>query len=151
MIVTDGKGHHVTGLKASDFHIFEDDVEQQVASFATATAASASLEVTPATPRPGLPSASEAATPASTVHTFVICVDALHSAFADSVRTREALARLFEKEKAGGAQYVLLSIGRQLRVLQAATGDPAAVLPSFATLSSSPLSVEAMPRPCGLN
>ena len=128
VIVTDGKGHHVTGLKESDFHIFEDDVEQEVASFATATAPSASLEVASATRQPGLPSASPVAAPASTAHTFVICVDALHSAFADSVRTREALTRLFEKEKASGAQYVLLSIGRQLRVLQAATGDPAAVL-----------------------
>ncbi len=58
----------------------------------------------------------------------MICVDALHSAFASSARTREALTRLFEKEKATADRYVLLSIGRQLQVLQTATSDPAAIL-----------------------
>ena len=67
----------------------------------------------------------------STGHTFVLCIDALHTALANSSRTREALTRLFEKEKSDGAQYVLLSIGPQLRVLQTATGDPAAVLSSL--------------------
>ena len=40
---------------------------------------------------------------------------------------RDALAKLFEKEKSDGAQYVLMSIGPQLRVLQTATRDPGAV------------------------
>lgn len=129
VIVTDSKGHHVTGLKASDFHIFEDDVEQAVAAFSTDAVPSAATMVTsidrqadhsPAPP-PESPSP-------STGHTFVICIDALHSAFPNSVRTREALEHLFEKEKPTGATYVLLSIGRQLRVLQTATGDPAAIL-----------------------
>src|ERR1700753_269682 len=59
---------------------------------------------------------------------FVICIDALNSAFTSSTRTRDALMNLFEKEKPGEASYVLLSIGRQLQVLQTATSDPAAIL-----------------------
>jgi hypothetical protein len=42
VIVTDGKGHHITGLKASDFHILEDGVAQEIAAFSTDTAPSSS-------------------------------------------------------------------------------------------------------------
>ncbi|HYW48881.1 MAG TPA: VWA domain-containing protein [Bryobacteraceae bacterium] len=128
VIVTDGKGHHVTGLKASDFHILEDDAAQEIAAFSTDTSPSPAAVAAPVARRAEPPPASAAAAPQPAGHTFVICVDALHSAFANSVRTREALTRLFEKEKPTGAQYVLLSIGRQLQVFETATSDPAAVL-----------------------
>ena len=128
VIVTDSKGHHATGLKASDFQILEDGVPQEIAAFSTDTSASASAEIA------SVPRASKqlpAVEVGSTGHTFVICIDALHTALVNSSRTREALTRLFEKEKSDGAQYVLLSIGPQLRVLQTATRDPAAVLSSL--------------------
>jgi len=32
--VTDNKGHYVNGLKPTDFHIFEDGIQQQIATFA---------------------------------------------------------------------------------------------------------------------
>ncbi len=123
VIVTDAKGHPVNGLKASDFHLFEDQVEQPIASF-TAAASAAPEAVAAAGERPVVSNSTTTAPD----HTFVICIDALHSAFADSARTRDALTHLFEKEKAAGSKYVLLSIGRQLRVLQSATTDPAAIL-----------------------
>jgi VWFA-related protein len=47
---------------------------------------------------------------------------------ADSARAREALTRLFGSEKAAGAQFVIVGIGRQLQVLRTATGDPAVVM-----------------------
>jgi VWFA-related protein len=130
VVVTDSKGHHVTGLKASNFRILEDGVPQEIAAFSTDTSAVASAEVA------SVAGASKQ-TPAlaveagSTGHTFVICVDALHTAAVNSSRTRDALTRLFEKEKSDGAQYVVLSIGPQLRMLQTATRDPAAVLASL--------------------
>src|SRR5579872_4681072 len=40
VIVTDSKGHHVTGLKASDFRILEDGEPQQVVAFSADAAAS---------------------------------------------------------------------------------------------------------------
>jgi len=40
VVVTDKKGHHVGGLHASDFHIFEDGVPQEIASFSSDTAGS---------------------------------------------------------------------------------------------------------------
>ncbi len=127
VIVTDSKGHHVTGLKASDFHILEDGVPQEIAAFSTDTSALASAEAG-LVGGPSRQPATQAVGAGSSGHTFVICVDALHTAAANSSRMRDALARLFEKEKSDGAQYVLMSIGPQLRVLQTATRDPAAVL-----------------------
>ena len=117
VVVTDKNGHHVGGLHASDFQIFEDGVRQEIASFSSDTAGSvddlgALSKLLQAGPR----------------HTFVICIDTLHASPANAVRTRQALENLFEKEKSGGAQYVLIGIGRQLQVLQAATDNPLAIL-----------------------
>jgi VWFA-related protein len=133
VIVTDGKGHHVTGLKRSDFHVFEDGVDQEIAAFSTDTNPSVNgVTGSGAGPVASPGAATQPSTAAPTAQpngrTFVICLDALHSAFASSTRTREALTRLFEKEKSAGTQYVLLSIGRQLQVLQTATSDSAAIL-----------------------
>src|SRR5271165_107526 len=134
VVVTDSKGHHVTGLKASDFQILEDGVLQEIAAFSTGIALTdATLGAAPvepsaaeAAPRTAMPAVHHPAT-----STFVVCVDAVHSAFVNSARTRETLTRLFEKEKDTGARYVLMSIGRQIRVLQTATADPAAVVSSL--------------------
>jgi VWFA-related protein len=142
VIVTDKKGHHVTGLKPSDFHIEEDGIAQEISAFSTDTAPSASrlLAVADRGAESNAPAAPAgvSASPGSPAlgHTFVICIDTLHTAMADSSRTREALMHLFEKEKPAGAQYVMVAIGRQLRVLRTATGDPATVL---ATLHSPAL------------
>ncbi|HEY2016571.1 MAG TPA: VWA domain-containing protein [Bryobacteraceae bacterium] len=128
VIVTDSKGHHVTGLKASDFRVLEDGVSQDIAAFSANTAPTAGALLS-ATESASAGSAAQTppATPKSLPHTFVICVDAMHSASANTARVREALAQFFQKEKATEAQYVLLSIGRQVQVLQTATSDPAAV------------------------
>lgn len=103
VVVTDKKGHYASGLQAADFQIFEDGVRQEIASF------------------------SSSAQPAAR-HTFVICIDTLHTSASGAVRVKEALENLLEKEKPGEAQYVLIGLGRQLQVLQPATSNPAAVL-----------------------
>lgn len=118
VIVTDKKGHHVTGLRASDFQIFEDGVRQDIASFASDT--SGSLD--------DVASLSKAPTHTGPRHTFVICVDTLHVSSASTLQVREALENLLQKEKPGDAQYVLIGIGSQLQVLQPATTDPLAIL-----------------------
>jgi VWFA-related protein len=102
--VTDKKGHHVSGLRAADFELLEDGVAQEIASV--------SSDVGAWGPR----------------HTFVICLDLLHTSASDAARMRQALESLFEKEKASDAQYVLLGIGLQLQVLQAATSNPLEIL-----------------------
>jgi len=119
VVVTDKKGHHVSGLKASDFHISEDGVQQEIAAFSSDKVGSVDDMV--ALAKPG------AASPGPR-HTFVICIDTLHASPANAARTRQALENLFETEKPAGAQYVLIGIGRQLQVLQPATTNPLEIL-----------------------
>jgi VWFA-related protein len=108
----------VGGLKSSDFKIFEDGIEQDLAYFSSDSAASvddvSTLAKAPARTGPR--------------HSFVICIDALHTSAASIARIRGALENLFEKEKSSDSQYVLISIGRQLQVLQPATMNPLAIL-----------------------
>lgn len=123
VVVTDRKGHHVGGLRASDFHIFEDGVEQKIASFSTDLAASvADLGALSHT------AADTAGGQTGPRRTFVICIDTLHASPSSAGRIRQALESLFEKEKPGDAQYVLIGIGRRLEVLVPATPNPLALL-----------------------
>jgi VWFA-related protein len=151
VVVTDRKGHHVSGLHASDFRIFEDGVPQEIAAFSSDTAGS--VDDIGALSRPVAGGAAPAHS--GPRHTFVICIDTLHTSPANAARMRDALESLFEKEKSAGAQndaqYVLIGIGRQLQVLQPATTNPLAILlklraPAFqsamAGLDSSALSAQ---------
>lgn len=120
VVVTDTKGHSITGLRASDFHIAEDGVPQDIAAFLReiAPAAVASpADSAPASP-PGL-----AVSTTTPKQMWVICFDALHTSFANFVRAREATDKVLATRPRAGDQFVLLSIGRQLRVLQPATSD----------------------------
>jgi VWFA-related protein len=120
VVVTDKKGHHVSGLKASDFQVFEDGVRQEIAAFSSDKAGSVDDIV----------ALSKSAAPATSGprHTFVICIDTLHASPDNAARTRQVLENLFEAEKPAGAQYVLIGIGRQLQVLQPATANPLEIL-----------------------
>ena len=118
VVVTDKKGHHVSGLRASDFRILEDGVPQDIASFSSDTAGSVD----------DVAALSKASSTTGPRHTFVICIDTLHAAPSNAAHLRAALENLFENEKPGEAQYVLIGIGRQLQVLQPATTNPLAIL-----------------------
>ncbi len=122
VVVTDKKGHHVGGLRASDFKIFEDGIEQQIASFSSDTTNSVD----------DIAALSKPASAAAPRHTYVICIDTLHASSSSAAHIRQALENLFEKEKAtasqNDSQYVLIGIGRQLQVFEAATTSPIAVL-----------------------
>lgn len=124
VVVTDKKGHHVTGLHASDFRIFEDGVQQTIASFSSDDATSADDIGALSKPASGVPAPKQA----GARHTYVICIDKLHTSAASAARIRDALEKLFDKEKPADVQYVLVGIGGQLQVLQAATTNPLAIL-----------------------
>ncbi len=124
VVVTDKKGHHVTGLHASSFRIFEDGVQQTIASFSSDAAGPVDDIAALSKPVSGVP-APKSAGPR---RTYVVCLDELHTSAASAARVRDALEKLFDKEKPGDAQYVLVGIGGQLQVLQAATANPLAIL-----------------------
>ncbi len=118
VVVTDKKGHHVSGLRASDFQVFEDGVRQDIAAFSSDIGG----------PVDDIRSAGTPPQRTGPRHTFVICIDLLHASPASATRIREALENLFDKEKPSDAQYVLIGIGRQLQVLQPATANPLELL-----------------------
>ncbi len=125
VVVTDRKGHHAAGLKASDFHIFEDGVQQDIVAFGTETSGM-TVEADTLSAGAGPQTANGATKPPG--RTYILCFDTLHSTFANFGRVRDALETLFRKERDTGAQFVLIDLGRQLRVIQTATPDPAKIL-----------------------
>ena len=132
VVVTDKKGHHVTGLKATDFQVLEDGVRQQVVAFSTeAEGASQLLQPEPAeaAPQP-LPSAPEAPTKAEPAprRTYLMCVDTLNSAFTNFSNVRSALQKLFKQERSADSQYAIVALGRQATIIQNLSREPAALL-----------------------
>ncbi|MGA2597827.1 MAG: VWA domain-containing protein [Bryobacteraceae bacterium] len=134
VIVTDRDGHHVTGLTRADFRVFEDGVEQKISGFSVenagtgvlAAATDAAVEPSGASlPTPVQPAAPK---PAPVRRTYVICIDSLHSGFANLVTVRQALLKLFHAEQPGDAQYIMLAIGTTTQLLQNTTTDPEKVL-----------------------
>jgi VWFA-related protein len=131
VVVTDKQGNHVTGLTQSDFKVFEDGVEQKI----TALSSERADIVAPATPassnaEPGGPDPAVAGSPKPLAarHTYVICLDMMHTSFANSVYVRGALQKLFQQEQAGDSRYVVMALGKSLEVIQPPASDPAKVL-----------------------
>ncbi len=130
VVVTDQKGHHVTDLKPSDFKVFEDGIPEDIVAFRTA-ANLTRLEVAKAASVPN-GSGTEQTQPSGTQsgaarRTYLICVDSLHSAFPNINRVREAISKVLKREEGGDSQYALMTLGRELRVVQNYTQDPSAI------------------------
>ncbi|HLN01029.1 MAG TPA: VWA domain-containing protein [Bryobacteraceae bacterium] len=131
VVVTDKQGHHVTGLAQTDFKVFEDGVEQKITAFSSERAdvtTPAAPAISKAEPVQPTPAAVESPKPLPARHTYVICLDTVHTSFADSVHVRGALQKLFQQEEAGDSRYVVIALGRSMELIQDATSDPAKVL-----------------------
>jgi VWFA-related protein len=131
VVVTDKQGHHATGLKQADFQVFEDGVEQKISGFSVENAGVASpAPVAPVVSESpaAAPAAAAVAAPPPIRRTYLICIDALHTEFANLVHIRESLVKLFRTEQAGDARYVVISVGANTLVVQDATSDPTTVL-----------------------
>ena len=130
VVVRDKKGHHVSGLTEADFHVFEDGVEQKISGFSVENAGVA-VPAPPAAPEPSPGIAAPAAAapkPVPIRRTYLICIDALHTQFANLMHIRQALSKLFQTEQAGDAQYLIVSVGTSMQVIENSTTDPASVL-----------------------
>ncbi len=156
VIVTDQKGHFVRDLKARDFQVFEDGVEQKLAAFATQGNAAPELIPSDAGPGPrvaALPPSKNMSplplTEETSIHakmrgrpvalpppngesppryTYLIVLDTLNSSFANFGQLREALKKLFKEEHGSDSQYALVALGRKTLVVQNMTRDPKVVL-----------------------
>jgi len=153
VVVTDKDGHHVTGLTAADFKVFEDGVEQRISGFSVETEGvpgSASKTAPAAESGPVMASAAPAPVRPPVRRTYLVCIDSLHAEFSNLVHMREALKKLFASEPAGDARYVVIAVGRGTEMVQEATTDPAVVLQAIEQkrfqklyLSSSKSSLQA--------
>lgn len=128
VVVTDKEGHHATGLVQSDFKVFEDGVEQTITSFTSERSDVSSQAALPPEPVHGGSRAAGPEKPLATRLTYVICLDMLHSVFSNFVYVRRALEKLFQQEQAGDSQYLVIALGRGIKVVQPGTSSPAKVL-----------------------
>jgi VWFA-related protein len=138
VIVTDSHGRRIYGLKESDFQVFEDGTPERIVSFRAEKSPEASL--------PGDPVAA-ASTPTGAadvpLRTYLIIVDTLHTSFANFAQAQKALGKFFKTEPPGDAQYVLVTIRREVRVMQDSTRDPAAILATLRAKSFSKVFLES--------
>jgi len=136
-VVTDGKGHPVSGLEKSDFAVFEDEIPQRIVAFRKTY--DSSLETTDLAAVSHAAGGSAAVVPPSKVgpdsptRTYLVCVDTLHSSFANSIQVRRALTKFFQKEHDENGQYALMKLSRQIEVIQDSTRDPSLVLAALAS------------------
>ena len=130
VVVTDKDGHHLNGLKQSDFRIFEDGVEQKITGFSVESAAlpATAAAAPPATPAPAAASPSTATAHVAIHRTYMVLLDTLHMAFNDFTAARDALVKLFRQEHSEDSQYVVVAIGASAQVVLNITSDTSAVL-----------------------
>lgn len=141
VVVTDGHGHHVLNLKASDFQILEDGKPQRIVALSTESSAGVPFSMDQAAAAKAVQVAPRGAD--SPRSTYLILVDTLHSSFANFGRVREALGKFFEKEQATDAQYAVMALGRQLKVVQDSTRDVREALAAVRTSRFSNLILDS--------
>jgi VWFA-related protein len=128
VVVADAKGHRVANLHAEDFELQEDGATQKILSFsAGAEPVSAELQVPVGRSKTANPNG-PAAESSTVRQTYAICVDTLHSSFANFPPVRKALESFFEHEQRTDSEYWLISLGKKPEVLQYPTPDPKAIL-----------------------
>lgn len=135
VVVTYKDGHHVFGLTKSDFHVFEDGVEQKITAFAsersdTPEGESPDVPEVPAGHGPSVSAAPASAAPRIS-HSYLICLDLLHASFGNFVYVRDALEKLFRQERPGNSEYAVIAVGESTEIIQNVTTNPGDVLESL--------------------
>jgi VWFA-related protein len=127
VVVTDGKGHHVAGLKAGDFRIFEDATEQQIVSIGTEVA-EPPIARSP-TPSPNGPlgkherSQIQPDSPSRIRRTYFVVLDTLFMTFQSTNHVQKGLEGLFQSEQSTQSIYALATLDRDIRFIQSPTGE----------------------------
>jgi VWFA-related protein len=129
VVVTDQAGHSVSGLKQSDFRVFENGAEQKVTSFSVESSGSSEgLTETAAVPAHHSLRENGPAENSNVRRTYLIVVDTLHTSFTDFEAVRQALAKLFEREASPDSQYVMIALGTSPEIVHNVTTDAPAIL-----------------------
>ena len=115
VIVTDRKGHFITGLKVNDFRVFEDGVEQKLAAFYTHQNGAAELFPADTTTEPSAGGPAGLSPPSGNSlprHTYLIALDARNSSFGNYTQVRDALKKLFQEEQRHSERPAPIAGGR---------------------------------------
>src|SRR5262249_87182 len=129
IVVRDARGHHVSGLKSSDFQVFEDGKPERIVGFGVETMAPAPARIAQGANavqvgQSRAKASNNAPKSKDPLATYLIIVDTVHSSFANFTRVRGALSKFLEKERSTDAQYALIALGRELQLVQDSTRDP---------------------------
>jgi VWFA-related protein len=122
VVVTDKSGHYATDLKRTDFTVFEDGVPQKIVAFSRSPVTISRTKSQPA----AAPATKRRETPPK--HTYLICLDMLHSSQSGFNQIHSALKKFFAQEQPGDSQYAMFTLGSTLHPVLDSTRDPAAVL-----------------------
>lgn len=127
VVVVDKKRHYVRGLQASAFSVFEDGRPQKIVAFQGPASNQSSVDI-----RLTMGSRNAAEKPPSRSvaprRTYLVCIDTLHSSIGNFSGARKALVKFFRREHDDEAQYVLISLGRDVQVIQDSTREPSTIL-----------------------
>jgi len=135
VVVTDKRGLPIHGLAASDFHIFENGVEQRIASFEEHTGSAGWMP----SPEAALPpdTYSNATLGNAKYPLFVILLDSLNTAMSDQSFAQEELLKLVERLPRG-SRVAVFRLGNGLSMLQGFTEDAAELLATIKSKKTSP-------------
>ena len=127
VVVTDGKGHPVTGLKSTDFTLYEDGTEQKVSSFtehAPADAAAAAKMLVAAKLPPDVFTNMRPAGNGSS--STVILMDALDTSLQAQMVLRQQVIE-YMKTVQPGTQMAIFQLDMSMHMIQGMTADPDAL------------------------
>jgi VWFA-related protein len=135
VVVTDKRGMPIHGLTAIDFHVFENGVEQQIASFEEHTGSAGWMP----TPQGGLPpdTYTNATSASAKYPLFVILLDSLNTAMSDQSFAQEELLKLVEGLP-NGSRVAVFRLGDGLSMLQGFTEDAAELVATIKSKKASP-------------
>ena len=125
VVVTDGKGNRVTGLKKEDFIVIEDNFEQLVTNFFAVEQGRITLPAEEATPAP-VPAPAPAPAPAavSAPRTrIVIFVDNLHIAPFDRNRVLRSVEPFVRENVKDNVEGMIVVWNRSLKIRRKFTND----------------------------
>ena len=130
VVVTDGKGHPITGLQKDDFEIFEatdligKGEKQTIASFEEHKGAPTRIEPLP----PPAPHFYTNAPPvASADSVSVLLLDALNTASEDQAAVRRQMIEYLKKIDPG-PRLAIFTLGSRLRIVEGFSSDPRALI-----------------------
>lgn len=131
VLVKDKKGKYIPDLKAEDFAIFENGVQQKIEFF------DAPLAGTTGPAKDGAPVPGEPSAPAAAPRNYVTLVlDSQTTDLTNQKQVREGMIKYAREQLTDGDVVALLSVTNNLQLLQPFTQDKAQLLATLEKLSS---------------